>query len=372
MTRFNSLLKRFSFIVIGLVMFLVACEQVIDLEVEQRGGEIVITGRVSNSSEGNYVSVHRTAPGGQEPEPIIDARVNVFDESGNVFSLQYDDNGRYLLESGFRGVIGEAYRLEVTIRDEVFETDWQTMPVQVGRDTLSWQTNTFERITPDGVRIEENVVEVFGTTTFDNPPDEFYIRWDLEEAYTYVGTILPQQNFPPSGGQIQCFVINDLNEQSIFLHNGTLNKAATIPNQLLVRRLVDESFQAKHYFNLIKSNLTKEAYDYWDKLDNIVNLQGSIFDVAPAPVPGNVASPSQRALGFFEVSSVDTTRTFLTNNDIPFFFFDPCRKVGQERALLFSVPTGCKQCLIDEKIVPGYCIFCGLTPNNTGRRPSYF
>ncbi len=358
----------------ALLLILSACSEVIDISVKQADGQLIISGRVSNSTEGNYVSVHRTGVLGRPPEPVVNAQVTIISGSGETQRLIAADSGFYKFsDTAFRGQVGEDYQLEVQLNGQVYYTETQAMPRLYGRDSLYFELTKTETISSQGVLIQDDVLELYIDTEFSELPEEFYIRWDLEEAYTYLGTYLPASHFPPSGGQIQCYVTNRLNEQKMFLHNGERNRARFINKQHLFSRPIDKSFQALHYFNVIRSSMSQRTHRYWFELDQVVNRQGSIFDVAPAGVRGNILSDEdEEVLGYFEVVSLDTTRLAVTRNDVPLFFFDECVKRGEDYAELFTVPLGCRQCLIDEGIVEPQCLNCAVLPGSSWTRPSYF
>lgn len=361
------------FLMLSLALF--ACSEVIDLDVDETGGQLIIFGRVSNSSEGNYVSVHRTGDLGGQPVPVSNAQVTITNGSGDLENLMEAEPGRYELAGDvLLRVPGQQYALEVSTGGKTYHTELQEMPQNYGEDQLSFELTERVDITSAGVTIKEDVVNVSGRTEFEELPEEFYLRWDIEEAYTYLGTFLPSNHFPLSGGQVQCYVINSLNEQTIFLHNGKVNRAGVIADRLFVSRRVDKSFQTLHYFNVTRSSLSKETYEYWSKLSGIVNRQGSIFDTPAAPVLGNIIADEgdETVLGFFEVIAVDITRLALTRNDVPVFLFDECEKRGQGFAELFTVPVDCRQCLIDEGIVAPQCLQCDVLPGSSRIRPAYF
>ena len=354
---------------------LFACSEVIDLDISENGGQLVVFGRLSNSNVGNYVSVQRTDVLGKQPVPVFGAQVSITSGAGDTEVLIEGDSGVYELPGNLLiREPGQSFVLNIEVGSKSYHTAAQVMPENYGEDFLSWELTKNTDISSAGVAVEEDVINVYGRTEFGQLPDEFYLRWDIEEAYTYLGTFLPLNHFPLSGGQVQCYVVGDLNEQRIFLHNGEQNRATSIPDQLFVSRRVDKSFQTLHYFNLIRASLSEEAYDYWSRLDGIVNRQGSIFDVPPAAVPGNVMAGAgdETVLGFFEVISVDTTRLALTRRDVPVFIFDECEKRGEEFLELFTVPRDCRQCLIDEGIVEPACLRCDVLPGSSATRPSYF
>lgn len=357
-----------------MLLIILACSEVIDIPVTESGGQLVISGRVSNSTEGNYVSVHRTGVLGRPPEPVMNAEVTITNGAGDTQTLIAADSGFYKFRtSTFRGAPGQEYSLEIQLNGQKYYARAQSMPPLYGRDSLYFELSKSVTISTQGVLVEDDVLELYMDTHFDRLDEEFYVRWDLEEAYTYLGTYLPSSHFPPSGGQAQCFVTNRLNQQKMFLHNGKENRAQAISGQHLFSRPIDKSFQALHYFNVIRSSLSRDTHRYWSQLDRIVNRQGSIFDTAPAAVKGNIISETEEEiLGYFEVVSVDTTRLAVTRNDVPLFFYDECIKRGEEYFELFTVPIGCRQCLIDRSIVAPHCLDCNALPGSSYIRPSYF
>lgn len=73
------------------------------------------------------------------------------------------------------------------------------------------------------------------------------------------------------------------------------NKTPSIPDSLVVSRLIDPHIQRAHYFTTFQSMLTREAYGYWRKVDVVTNQTGSIFDGPPARVKGNIVNGHESA-----------------------------------------------------------------------------
>lgn len=359
-----------------LMLVVSACTEVIDLDSDSTGGDLVIFGRITNGTMGNQVSITRTLPDGQDPAPVGGAIVNVIDVSGNL-QEQYQETspGEYeLCRDIVVGQVGGVYRLIVELDGKTYTSGLQEMMPVLGSDELRFELDIDEGISNQGVATNEDVVRIFANTTFDNLPEEFYVRWAMEESYTVFGMNLPSAHYPRYTPQ-QCYIINELSAQDIFLVDGTEIRNVALNNREVAMRPVDRSFENKHYFNIIQMALNEESHEYWEKLQSVTVRQGSIFDVAPAAVPGNFSSsdPDVQVFGFFEAVASDTSRLLMTNNDIPLHFLDPCQVTTLEQRLqLFSVPFECVSCLIAEQIVEETCIFCSSFPNSTVIRPSYF
>lgn len=352
-----------------------ACSEVVELETDQLGGELVIFGRISNGSVGNYVEVTRTGADGAAPDPVLDAVVHIFNAAGEKEQLRMVSEGRYeITDNLLSRAIGDEIGLEVALNGENYSSPLQKINRIVAEDAVSFETAIETDITSTRTEIERWVVQLFMSSEINSPEEDYYIRWNMEEAYTHLGSALPSRNFP-RWSQPQCYVINDLAEQEIFLFEGKANEQLVLGEQYLLSRRIDNSFAVKHYFNLIQSSLNKETYEYWSRVEDIVERAGSIFDTPPAAIPSNIRSsnPEERVLGHFEVIGVDTTRLLMTNNDVPIFFEDPCEVSSpQEYFQVISVPFECVSCLLEEKILPLECLFCSIAPGFTTERPSYF
>lgn len=359
---------------VGLVLLAFSCAEVIELKNDSEGGQLVIFGRITNGGMGNQVDITRTLPEGQDPERVSGAMVKVIDSNGGEEQYAETSPGVYELARNIvQGQVGGTYNLVVELDGKIYTSAVQEMMPILAQDELRFELDIQDDITSSGVAISSDVVRIFANSTLDNVPDEFYIRWAMEESYTVFGMELPRTNFPRYT-PAQCYIINELSAQNIFLVDGTEIRNDQLNNREVAVRPIDFSFDTKHYFNIIQFGLNRASHEYWKRLQSITTRQGSIFDVAPAAVVGNFTSsdPTESVFGFFEASSADTTRLLMTNNDIPIFFLDPCQVSREDFLRIVRAPFECISCLIEDKIVEPECIFCSLLPNSTRTRPSYF
>jgi hypothetical protein len=95
-----------------------------------------------------------------------------------------------------------------------------------------------------------------------------------------------------------------LEPERIFLYSSEEISSNYLEGKLIAqKRILDRvEFIEKHFFNGHQYTLTKEAYEYWEKVTNLANPSGDIFDIPPAPLPGNiynVNNPEEIVLGVF-------------------------------------------------------------------------
>ncbi len=362
-------------VLISSFLMTLGCSEVIDLNTETGGDQLIISGRITNGGQGNVVNISRAQPDERAPEPVVGATVKIIDLDSNVEEiLNQTEPGQYeLCRDVVQGEVGGTYQLEVLLEGKTYTSTAQEMMPILAEDELRFEIDIQDNITGTGTAISTDVVRVFANSTLENLPEEFFIRWAMEEVYTISGMELPVRRFQ-FYSQMTCYITNELSTQDIFLVDGSEVRNVNLNNREVAVRPIDYTFSTKHYFNIIQFALNKEAHDYWERLRSLTTRQGSIFDAPPAPVPGNMMSsdPAEDVFGFFEASAVDTARLLVTNNDIPLFFLDPCQTNREDFLRIIRVPRDCVQCLIDERIVEAECIFCDLLPNSSTIRPSYF
>jgi hypothetical protein len=163
-------------------------------------------------------------------------------------------------------------------------------------------------------------------------------------------------NTPPP----PCIVFGFPDPERITLINGDLlNKPGGKSTQIVAKRLVDQSFLNRHFFNVRQLSISKDAFEYWRRVRELVNNTGSVFDSPPAQIKGNlynVNDSEEVVLGYFEVATAKVTRIYTTFADVPFFLekdcvYEPSRRRDQ------YLPT---------------CLSCNVFPNSQMFYPEWW
>ena len=356
---------------LGMLLLLVACSEVIDLGTEgDIGGQLVIYGRITNGTQGNELTISRTGFLGQRPTPIVGAVVTVHDSQGIVASYEGNDEGVYTMVGNDPvGVPGESYYVRVAFAGgNTYESQPEIMPAISAKDSLYFQVRDIEETSEEGITSTRFVVSVFSDTEIVDPRPDLFIKWDLEEVFSFEQAVLPMHNFP-FYFRHTCYMTNELEQQRVQLFDGSELRLDRIDGQSQTDRSLDESFRGVHYFNLIQQNLTKGAHLFWSGLDQNVNRQGSIFDQPPGELATNLRNindPTDEVLGYFEVMSVDTARLKVTNSQLGQFFPEPCPKNPEVDFAPFMAFW------FIERFYEPECLNCLVLPNSSHDRPSYF
>jgi len=335
----NQKISIRSVLVVALLLVLtVSCVDRLDFVGETKEGQLVIYGLLTDVEERQVVTVSRTALSGLPPRGVANAKVSVLSTSGARYPYTSLKTGEYELV-GFRATAGNSYALEVVVDGKVYQSKFEKVPELDAEDKLSF---TFDN-EPFRTEKPEYVFKVFSETKLPDTQDPIYLRWTIEETYLWPlawlrGTGIPPPQPPP------CFIsdVIEPNRINLFDGSGTSTRNSTL---LLGRRSVDNSFQYPFYVTVKQLSINREAYNYWEKIKIVISNQGSLFDIPPAPVFGNifnVKDSEETVLGYFEVAKTKTTRIYTTNADVPFYLLDPCQFLPSTPD--DSYPAECRSC----------------------------
>jgi len=364
-------------ILVLLLLSLAGCVEVIKLDTGRGQGQVTIYAQLNNSlTYDQRVRVALTQDDFSRPADVWHAQVWVEREDGFTFPYSYvQSEGVYLPVNPYSGVPGCSYRLLVTFDEKTYQSNYQQMPLHTAVDEPKFDFSVAEQIT-DGISFQEWTMRVFVDSELPNEANNLFIKRDLLVVYQQREIILPVQSFPFYTPR-PCWVIEFATGDNVKLFNSQDIPSQIIPDQTVGVLPLDAQFNAVRGFGILQSSITQEAYDYWQKVDKVSNRVGSIFEVPPAPIRGNIANtdtPQDMALGFFEVAKVDTVGRRVLLDDIPIFMplntdIVDCSFVTF--AQLQAIPAGCFQCLEDDLGLDRACYDCDVIPKSTRELPSY-
>lgn len=365
-------MNRFSICVWALLLTgLQSCVEKISFELDRPEKErLIVSGTLTDLDDTQVVFLSETTSDARQPlladpnsqiytlndlpRPVSGALVNLIcPELNQVWNYKEKKSGRYELEGFQPPRDGLEYYLEVFAGGQVYRSKPQTMPEVIGSDQLSY---TFER-----ARLEDNpeaaLISIASEVTLPDQVGNYYLRWSVDEAYFWDLTFFPNPfNTPPP----PCYVFEISDPERITLVNGDLlNKPGGKSTQVVAKRLIDQSFLSRHYFNVRQLSIDEDAFDYWAKVRELVNNTGSVFDTPPAPIRGNlfnVNDPDEVVLGYFEVAKAKVARIYTTRADVPYFLEEICEYIPGKRATEYK-PT---------------CLSCNAFPNSTSQLPEWW
>ncbi len=354
---------RIGGILMLLTLFTTSCVQRINFDIIRGGGQLIINGSITDEVGEQELQLGFTAFSARIPEPVMGATVTIFDDQGN--SEQYFEVGRsrpgiYILAGEVvTGEIGRTYFLEIVMADgRTYRSIPEKMPEQPGNIQNLDYNFSVEEVVSDAIIVsEETFINVTLDADFSGEHKEpYFVRWDVEEVYLLTPTDFPDPfgNIPPP-----CFVYVYTSAGSINLFDGGDRPRVRLEGLQVARQEVDITFLEKHYFTVFQRSITREAHEYWKKVDQLLSNAGTIFDIPPAPIPGNIYNvddPEEEVLGYFGAASTTLERFRTFRSDIPLQFVLECEYTPNKRRSEY----------------PMRCLDCLSVRNSTHERPDFF
>ncbi|MFK7934146.1 MAG: DUF4249 domain-containing protein [Saprospiraceae bacterium] len=288
--------------------------------------------------------------------PESGALVELFAGDGSSAIYEEREAGDYYLTANsIRAVIGQSYFIKISLTDgRVYQSTPAILPAPVALDRIFFTIEDGFSANSLGVVLTKQFVNVGIEMTPPSREDGPFIKWDTENVYIFID--LSCEPMDPSR---DCYITDFPNAQDVFLYDGSNSIGGQLFQKTILVKRIDETHNYRQYYSVYQKSITKDAHRYWSQVDQIVNQVGSIFDVPPAPVRGNIFNPEDRdeiVLGYFEISSADTLRITSDARSIPFQQRGTAR-CGNVFRRPDPLPAGCCECLTLENstdVVPDY------------------
>lgn len=250
-------MSLYRFFYVMLLLPLVSCEDLIQIDVNDAEANLVIVAEISNQEAHHEVYIHRTLPlSSTGQDPVSGASVQVTDSTGRRFVYAEVEPGVYRSRL-FRGRIGMTYQLNVEVDDVPFEA-FSTMPAAVPVDSIGTAISSF---------MGED--RMFITLKFNDPPGQ-------ANYYGYKMSV---------------------NDGAFRFHNvydDRFNDGRAVTHELFD---LDLELQSGDKVRIQRRNIEQATYLYWRSVAS-ANPAAS----APANPPGNI---SNGALGYFSAHSIN-------------------------------------------------------------------
>ena len=272
---------------------------------------LVIDGQLTNTLGPHYVRISQTKEFGKKfSEFIKGAEVNLIAQDA-VYNYSENAEGAYVLND-FNPEIGKEYYVEVTMPSgQVYTSNPAIMPEKVEPDSAYHQFDNDIVVSATGIELIAPVINVYVDTNIPNSIDgqTNYMRWFTEELF-----IFPEESCGGLHAPKSCYVSVPGNAQNIsVLSTENIDGDKVIGLQVARKtKLPLVQFKTALFFSVIQYVIDKEAYNYWTKLSSLTSQSGTVFDLPPASLRGNiknVSDPSEQVLGYFELATTDTVRT---------------------------------------------------------------
>lgn len=276
------------YIYILLVLFLASCIDPITLEQDGEVKVLVVEGGISTDFGPHTIKLTKSAQYGDvfigEIKNELGAKLFIRDQFGNTVSLFENGRGVYTTPANYRGEVNRSYTLIIITKDGV---EYQSYPELLSRvpeiDNVS--------VTYVDVPIKK---EDLGSTFISGvevyvdykDPSEIanYYKWETGGTYslkTHPELYTPPRS--PSPVPKQCCELCYTTEENIAISISSDRFYNGNPFKSKVLFIEDDGvrFSEKYIIEIEQLSISKDAYEFYELLNNQLSIKGNIFDPPP-------------------------------------------------------------------------------------------
>jgi hypothetical protein len=247
--------------------------------------------------------------------PELGAQIFIVQQNGGSYPL-VDTFGKGLYTSAplTLNPAGQ-YKIEITTADnKTYSSDYVT-----------------PKATPpiDSIFYEQPLNFTLYLTTHDPADTTHYYRWDYLETWEHDsryqspwelrrGEVWAKE--PDSGSQQTDRCWTTAMSNTILLGNTTALSRDLVDKMPIVTLINNDLKLDIGYYILVRQYaLTKEAYSYWQLIQKTSQQVGTLFDLQPTQLTGNIyctSNPNEPVIGYMSASSIQTAHVFVLHSDL--------------------------------------------------------
>jgi hypothetical protein len=286
---------------------------------------LVVDGLITDAKTSYTVKLSRTFQGqNSTPSWVSDAIVFINDNAGANSILINRGNGVYKTDSTlFMGVPGRTYVLHIKTNDGAeYESDACIMYPVPDIDSIYFAKD--EQVVNNGTQTEEGVSIYLDSK---EGTDNKYFRWDFDEIWKFKVPNPKKFNFNMADSSITAVTVvkefcwKTRKSDEILIYSNYSGMAGTIKKEPIYFIAADQSDRLLIQYSILVNqySISKEEYDFWNNLKQVNESGGDIFAEQPFTVLSNihnVSDPTERVLGYFQVSAVKQKRKYISFSEI--------------------------------------------------------
>ncbi|WKN32196.1 DUF4249 domain-containing protein [Porifericola rhodea] len=255
---------------------LFSCEETIELDLEQTPAQYVVDALITNEDKAHYVKLTSSKgfyEDGATPR-VSGAEVIVKDDQGNRYQFLESEEEPGLYVAKFEGKVGYTYSLDIQLSSrEAISAEELMHPIQA-IDSLVWDYD------------EE--------------------AFEEDEDYPYVVKIYALEPSATKDYYLFKFYRND-SIQNFDSNTGLFYADDELIGSYIYGLEGPESFKDGDKATFEMYRISRDAYLFYNDLDNTLNGDGGMFGPSPTNPRTNIKISNGVGLGLFQVSAVDRT-----------------------------------------------------------------
>lgn len=275
---------------------------------------LVVEALITDQAEAFQIRLSRSLPLGQRVspatrlKPVSGCMVFISDDQGqNYWVRESPVRGTYVTDPAmFRAVAGRVYRLSINGGSSGDPYSYESLPMKMYPvppiDSLFYE-RVLIRDKTQYTSAEEGCNVYLNT---EDPSGECrYFRWDYAETWKF------QLPYPVTNNT--CWISS--NSDNINIKSTSVLSESKI-SRFPVKFISSQTDRLKVRYSILVNqySLNEDEFAFWEKLQNISEEVGSLYDITPGTIPGNIVcleDPSRQVLGYFSVSAKTSRRLYI-------------------------------------------------------------
>lgn len=270
---------------------------------------LAVEGLITDQPQTYYVYLSISQPLGQTyiKESLGGCLVSVSDDHNQVFNFNEISTGTYISDSTvFQGITGRSYTLHIVTNESFNNLEFESIPMELKAvpaiDSLYYEKVTIREATVSSQKDEGCQIYI---NTHDPENNCRFYRWTYSEAWEFwLPYDVPNNRcwFYDSSDRIYVKSTKILSEDKIYRYP--------------IKFISDKTDRLKEKYSILVTqySLNEDEFNYWEKLQNISDNVGGLYDFIPSNVHSNIFCldiPDYEAMGYFSVSAVTSKRIFI-------------------------------------------------------------
>jgi len=306
---------RYWFLKIGFFVLLLIVDSCVEPfsppEINSDENYLVIDGFLNVSgTDSTRIELRRTQNVNATASPTIErgAQLAVEEENGETLSMKETGPGVYTLPPRQYNRSGK-YRLRIKTKDnQEYLSEFVGVNITPVIDSVTYKVDPVLN------------AAIFYVNTHDAQGKTQFYRWKFEETWEYEAAyysalIVRNDSVVPRPDNInKCW--GKLKSASILLGSTVKLSSDVIKDLPLNRVPIPTNKLYIKYSILVKQyGLSRDAFEYWTALSKTTQGTGSLFDVLPSQITGNIRHTSDSrllAFGYFSAATEETRRLTVT------------------------------------------------------------
>ncbi len=344
-------------LVLIIFFFCLGCVEPYEFAVKNNQPSLVVEGYISNvsysesisyPSDGRYFTVdlrYTSDVTNQRDDVVTNAAVHLISETGEMWAYTATAPGSYqLLDKDFEAFAGVAYKLKITLTDEiVYESAWEKIEQEapaigiVGFEEVEKQIKDIEA-GKEVIKANKGI-NVFIDVPENSTGKPIFYRWDFEPMWVYIAPLAP--SYQPD---YRCWATNKnyLSGYTLQLDNvgGYRKDLFFIPVEQNERIFDDLSILVR------QQSLSEDFFYFWKEMQEQVG-GGTLSDAPPFNLQTNISSLNGevKVSGYFGVVDEKARRWYFNSQELSYWINNSLLSDCQTNTGPGGPPPSCTSCL---------------------------